>query len=55
MYYNNLNTKDISNLMGVANQTILNMLYQAQRQPTHRVILSGMLNLISKIQPKQFF
>ncbi len=27
-YYNNLSTKDISDVMGVANQTILNMLYQ---------------------------
>lgn len=31
-YYNNLNTNEIADIMGVANQTILNTLYQALKK-----------------------
>lgn len=46
-YYNGLRTKEIAEIMGVANQTILNTLYQALKKIKKDKTLSKLLGLIS--------
>lgn len=48
-YYNGLRTKEIAEIMGVANQTILNTLYQALKKIRKNKALKKMFGLTSSL------